>query len=66
MELKFLGIVAVKWDLIQKEETRGFDVKKKNNLVDVTILHGDGEEEEVDIIGNGEEIVPEQSNSMAK
>ncbi|KAF2284977.1 hypothetical protein GH714_033967 [Hevea brasiliensis] len=37
--------------LIQKGETSGFDVKKENNLlVDATIFHGDGEEEEVDII----------------
>ncbi|KAF2289423.1 hypothetical protein GH714_036103 [Hevea brasiliensis] len=51
--------------LIQKGETRVFDVKKEDDLlVDATTFHGDGEEEEVDIIGNGEEIVPEQSNPV--
>ncbi|KAF2308795.1 hypothetical protein GH714_019594 [Hevea brasiliensis] len=52
MELEkiFWGIAESKGD------TKGFNVKEETNLPDdATSPHGDGEEEEADIVGYGEE-----------
>ncbi|KAF2308797.1 hypothetical protein GH714_019661 [Hevea brasiliensis] len=49
--LRILGIIAVKGIAESKGDTKGFNVKEETNLPDdATSPHGDGEEEEADIV----------------